>query len=141
MSSIDILTRASATRRLLPPWARALARSPAVFVSTLILSTVLLCAVLAPVLAPHDPSHQDLQPRLVPPMWAPEGTAHHILGTDALGRDLLSRIIYGSRISLIVGFAAVAVQGTMGGVLGLLSGYLGGRIDAMIMRIADIQLA
>jgi len=110
-------------------------------VSTLILSTVLLCAVFAPILAPNDPSNQDLEARLVPPMWAPEGTARHILGTDALGRDLLSRIIYGSRISLIVGFAAVAVQGTMGGVLGLLSGYLGGRIDAMIMRIADIQLA
>ena len=135
------MTLASGTRRPLPPWARAVGRNPAVLVSTLILVGVFVSAVFAPILAPYDPTDQHLEARLIPPAWSPAGTPRHVLGSDALGRDLLSRIIYGSRISLIVGFAAVAVQGTMGGVLGLLSGYLGGRVDAVIMRIADVQLA
>jgi peptide/nickel transport system permease protein len=110
-------------------------------VSIIILIAVFISALLAPVLAPHDPVEQDLEARLVPPFWAADGNALHLLGTDALGRDLLSRIIYGSRVSLFVGFMAVAVQGAIGVVVGLTTGYYGGRLDAVVMRLADIQLA
>jgi peptide/nickel transport system permease protein len=106
-----------------------------------VLLAVLLCAVLAPRLAPRDPDEQDLTARLLPPSWQAGGMPDYLLGTDALGRDMLSRIIYGARISMIVGFAAVTVQAGVGCVLGLASGYYGGRLDALFMRIADIQLA
>jgi len=102
---------------------------------------VFVSALLAPILAPHDPAEQDLEARLVPPFWAAEGTSRHPLGTDALGRDLLSRIVYGSRISLFVGFMSVALQGVIGVTVGLTTGYYGGRFDAVVMRFADIQLA
>jgi len=112
-----------------------------IIIAFAVIAAVFVCALLAPVLAPHDPVEQDLAIRLTPPMWSLGGSSRHPLGTDALGRDLLSRIIYGARVSLIVGFAAVAVQGTVGSVLGLCSGYYGGRLDALLMRLADIQLA
>ena len=106
-----------------------------------IIGVVLACALLAPLLAPYDPTDQDLEKILLPPYWEAGGVREHILGTDALGRDMLSRIIYGARISLLVGFSATAVQGTIGVLLGLTAGYLGGRWDAVVMRIADVQLA
>jgi len=105
------------------------------------LLAVLLCALLAPRLAPRDPDEQDLTARLLPPSWQAGGMPDYLLGTDALGRDMLSRIVYGARISMIVGFAAVTVQAGVGCMLGLASGYYGGRLDALFMRIADIQLA
>ena len=105
------------------------------------LLAVLLCALLAPRLAPRDPDEQDLTARLLPPSWQAGGMPGYLLGTDALGRDMLSRIVYGARISMIVGFAAVTVQAGVGCMLGLASGYYGGRLDALFMRIADIQLA
>jgi peptide/nickel transport system permease protein len=116
-------------------------RRAVVGVAFTVIAAVFVCAVLAPVLAPHDPVEQDLSARLTPPMWMPAGSPRYPLGTDALGRDLLSRIIFGARISLIVGFAAVAVQGAVGSLLGLFSGYYGGRLDALLMRLADVQLA
>jgi peptide/nickel transport system permease protein len=120
---------------------RATRGNVGLLISIAILIVVFISALLAPMLAPHDPVEQDLEARLVPPFWAAEGDAVHLLGTDALGRDLLSRIIYGSRVSLFVGFMAVAVQGTIGVVVGLTTGYYGGRLDAVVMRLADIQLA
>jgi len=98
-------------------------------------------ALAAPWLAPHDPRQQDLSLRLHPPGWAEGGDPSYPLGTDQMGRDILSRIIYGARVSLAVGFIAVAISGTLGVSLGLLSGYFGGRLDDIIMRVADIQLA
>jgi peptide/nickel transport system permease protein len=106
-----------------------------------VLLAVFLCAVFAPALAPRDPDEQDLTARLLPPAWLAGGVAEYPLGTDALGRDLLSRIIFGARVSMLVGFAAVAVQAGVGCLLGLVSGYVGGRTDAVFMRIADVQLA
>lgn len=98
-------------------------------------------AVFAPLLAPYDPAEQDLSRSLVPPFWTDEGSLTHVLGTDSLGRDILSRIIWGSRVTLIVGFAVVLLAGTFGTIMGMWAGYRGGRVDALIMRIADIQVA
>jgi peptide/nickel transport system permease protein len=107
----------------------------------------LLCvggALFAPWLAPTNPfdaSSLDLNAAFAPPAWIPQGTSVHLLGTDDQGRDLLSTIMYGARISLGVGLASVLFAMSLGVTLGLISGYFGGRIDAFIMRIADIQLS
>jgi peptide/nickel transport system permease protein len=120
---------------------RALRTNVGVLTSSIVLAAVLISALFAPVLAPHDPAEQNLEARLIPPFWTREGTLEHPLGTDALGRDLLSRIVYGTRVSLLVGFMAVAVQGAIGVIVGLTTGYYGGWLDAAVMRVADIQLA
>ncbi len=98
-------------------------------------------AILAEQIAPHDPTFQTLGKRLKPGIWSSRGTSDFLLGTDQLGRDILSRLIVGSRISIIVGLSTVAIAGTLGTVLGLFAGYYGGRIDDLIMRWADIQMA
>ena len=107
--------------------------------------TVLLCmggaAVLAPQIAPWDPARQMLMKRLRPPMWEARGLREHPLGTDHLGRDILSRILYGGRISLGVGLSAVSISCLIGVTLGLLAGFHGGRTDAFIMRVVDVFLA
>jgi len=98
-------------------------------------------AVLAPQLAPWDPAKQMLMKRLRPPMWQERGLREHPLGTDHLGRDILSRLLYGGRISLGVGLTAVTLSALLGVTLGLLAGFFGGRADALIMRIVDVFLA
>jgi len=100
-----------------------------------------LVAIAAPLLAPQDPTGQSLRGRLSPPTW--EGVDHraHLLGTDHLGRDVLSRVIYGSRVSLVIGFSSVLVGGILGSAAGLLAGFSRGRMDAVIMTLADAQLA
>ena len=107
--------------------------------------TVLVCiggaAVLAPQIAPWDPARQMLLKRLRPPMWEARGLSEHPLGTDHLGRDILSRILYGGRISLGVGLSAVTLSCLIGVTLGLLAGFHGGRTDAFIMRVVDVFLA
>ncbi len=98
--------------------------------------------MLAPLISPYDPVRQSLRSRLSGPSWSSEdGTPPHLLGTDQVGRDVLSRIIYGSRVSLTVGFAAVLIGAVTGGGLGLISGYAGGIVDEIIMLAADAQLA
>ncbi len=99
-----------------------------------------LTAALAPLVAPHDPIAVDIGWRLTPP-FPLSGSTEYLLGTDPVGRDILSRIIYGSRISLLVGVVAVSIRSSAGVVLGLVAGYYGKRIDSIIMRIGDIQLA
>jgi peptide/nickel transport system permease protein len=112
---------------------------------TAVLLLVALAALLAPVISPYEPNEQSIGERFLPPVGVARGTqvgtAEHWLGTDHLGRDILSRIIYGARISLLVGLSAVLISGTLGVVLGLIAGYYGGKIDAAVMRVADIQLA
>ena len=98
-------------------------------------------AVFAPQVAPHDPLKGALSKRLKPPAWMPGGTLDHPLGTDKLGRDILSRIIHGSRISLMVSLMAILVAGAIGTTLGLISGYFGGKLDALIMGLVDISLS
>ena len=100
-----------------------------------------LLAVVAPWVVPEDPERQSLRTRLKPPTLAGADGRAHLLGTDHLGRDILARVIYGSRVSLVVGLSAVLVGGLIGSTLGLAAGYRGGRVDAVIMTVADAQLA
>jgi peptide/nickel transport system permease protein len=100
-----------------------------------------LVAAAAPWLAPADPERQTLRGRLSPPTWEGADGRAHLLGTDHLGRDVLSRVIYGSRVSLVIGFSAVVIGGLMGSTLGIAAGFGGGRIDGVIMTVADAQLA
>lgn len=101
----------------------------------------ILVAIFAPLLAPYGVNDIDVVQRLSPPCWMEGGSMEHLLGTDQLGRDVLTRLIYGSRISLIVGIVAGIVGLVIGVVLGLLAGYFGGWIDAVISRIIDVMLA
>jgi peptide/nickel transport system permease protein len=112
---------------------------PLVIVSAAMLLIVVLFGIAAPLIAPFDPLEQHFADVLKPPGAASE-QGRYWLGTDALGRDLLSRVIYGARISLLVGVLTVAVRGTLGVFIGLIGGYYGGKIDDVLMRIADIQL-
>ena len=111
------------------------------FVGMLMIAILIFMALAAPLLAPHDPTAQDLRARLKPPAWMEKGSWNHVLGTDHLGRDVLSRVIYGSRISIMIGTSVVLVAGTFGVVMGLFAGYRGGRTDNFIMRWIDTQVA
>ena len=118
--------------------------SPTAVLSAAVLLVCLGAALLAPWVAPHNPFDLrtlNLQDSLAPPAWEAGGTARYLLGTDDQGRDVLSAIMFGARISLLVGLAAVALAMLLGVSLGLLAGYAGGRTDAAIMRIADVQLS
>lgn len=120
---------------------RKLARDPAAVIGAVIVAIVVVCAVFAPLITRVDPNAQDLTSTLVPPMWIAGGVHAHPLGTDNLGRDLLTRIIWGARVSAIVGISVVAIGGTIGVTAGLLAGYRRGWVDAVIARITDVQLA
>lgn len=111
------------------------------FLGAAFLLLLLLVAVFAPLVAPHDPAAQSLSDRLVGPVWSDGGSWTHPLGTDNLGRDVLSRVIHGSRVSLLVGFSVVALAGVAGVLMGLVSGYRGGRTDRWIMGFVDTQVA
>lgn len=119
----------------------ALVRSPKAMIAVIIVLIVVACALFSPLLAPYDPGAQSLTGRLQPPLAVATGGHFHLLGTDHLGRDMLSRLIYGARISLVVGIGASLVAGSLGVLLGLMSGYFGGLVDDAIMRLCDIQLA
>ncbi len=127
------------------PWARrrlwrTLARGSGPF-NVAFLLLLVFAAVFAPVLTRYDPTTSDVAQRLFPPAWVHGGSRAHLLGTDQLGRDVFARLIYGSRISLIVGTTTVAISSILGSGLGLLAGYYEGRLGTILMRIADIQLA
>ena len=106
-----------------------------------VIVAIVLMAILARFVAPYNPDRGVLQGRLLAPAWWPGGNAAYLLGSDEQGRDILSRIIWGARISLTVGFAAVLVGGLLGSLLGLVAGYFGRSVDELIMTLADIQLA
>jgi peptide/nickel transport system permease protein len=105
-----------------------------------ILLVIALAALLAPLLTPHDPTFQDLGRRLIPPVWDARGSWGNPLGTDQLGRDYLARLIYGGRISLLIGFTTVVISGVIGTALGIAAGYWGGRIDLIINFVLTIRL-
>jgi ABC-type dipeptide/oligopeptide/nickel transport system permease subunit len=132
---------AHAARRERPRAWRKLARNPAALAGALILLVVTAAALAAPWIAPYDPTKQTLRHRFTPPAWAAQGTAAYPLGTDQVGRDILSRMIYGARISLLVGVAAVVVSLVVGVSLGLVSGFVGGRVDVACMTVVDITLS
>ena len=112
-----------------------------VWVGGAIVLLLFVCGVGAPLLAPHDPQTQTLEDRLRPPRWAENGSPAYFLGTDNLGRDMLSRIIYGSRISLMVGAATVLFAGLVGCTLGAVAGYFGRAVDEAVSKISEIFLA
>jgi len=119
-------------------------RNPIVVVSAVITFVFIIAATFAPWLAPHnpfDPASLDLMEASTPPVWLEDGMSKFMLGTDDQGRDILSTIMFGSRVSLIVGFSAVLFSVFVGVGSGLLAGYLGGWLDTIIMRLADVQLA
>jgi peptide/nickel transport system permease protein len=123
-------------------WRLAAFRSEAFpVIPALILLSVALLAIFANAIAPYDPEIGVLGERFRPPAWQAGGSAAHLLGTDHLGRDVLSRLIFGARVSMTVGFAAVIVAGVIGTTLGILSGYQGRWVDQVIMRLTDSWLA
>lgn len=132
-------------------WARIMAhdltylffRSPLTVVAAILSVAIILAALLAPWLAsmdPFDPAQVFLADANIPPVWQDGGDPRFVLGTDDQGRDLYSAILYGMRVSLVIGLSGVALAATIGITLGLVAGYLGGRVDAVIMRVADVQL-
>jgi peptide/nickel transport system permease protein len=106
-----------------------------------ILGFIVLLALFAPLIAPYDPHAQDLTKRLIPPFWYDNGNAAHWLGTDNLGRDYLSRIIYGARISLLIGVAVMVISGLIGTSIGMAAGYFGGRVDMVLTFVLTVRLA
>ena len=120
---------------------RALVRSPGAVAGGILLALIMGTSLCFHFFYTQDPLAQDLLARLTPPFWQEGGSLAHPLGTDNLGRDVLVRILYGSRVSLMVGFASVLVACGSGIALGLISGYYGGRADNVIMRVADVFMA
>jgi peptide/nickel transport system permease protein len=120
---------------------RELAHQPRVWVGGVILLVAMLLAVFAPWIAPHDPLDQDLLHMLAPPAWAPDGSAAYPLGTDGLGRCVLSRAIYGARVALTVAIAAAWGSMLLGGTLALLGGYFGGVVDRLISYVVDLWMS
>lgn len=129
-----------AERRAESIWSELLADIPGLL-GAVFLAALVIVALFAPWIAPHDPAAQNIILRLRPPVWMDGGSWAHILGTDHLGRDVLSRILHGSRISLLVGLGTVALAGGFGVLIGLIAGYAGGRTDAFIVAVVDIQIA
>jgi peptide/nickel transport system permease protein len=120
---------------------RRLIRNPAFAFGAGILLLIVLAAVLAPWLAPHDPYTQNLNNRTVPPIWDAKGTWEHPLGTDPLGRDYLSRLIYGARISLLIGVSVALISGLIGTAMGMFAGYFGGRVDMLVSFTVTTRLS
>jgi peptide/nickel transport system permease protein len=116
-------------------------RRVAAGLGALIVGAVLLVAIIAPYIAPHDPFVQDLNLRMVPPEWMDGGSSLHPLGTDQLGRDYLSRLMYGARISMTIGIFTVITSGLIGITLGVLGGYFGGRVDDGVMFVITCRLS
>lgn len=120
---------------------RSLMRSKPATLGGAFLILLVLVSLAAPLIAPRNPQKVDVRLRLKPPAWEEGGSASHLLGTDALGRDVLSRLIYGGRVSIVVGLSSVAISGAIGVVLGLVSGFFGGKLDDLISGFSEIQLA
>ena len=138
--ALDFVTEDRRAMRWRKVLRKLLENKGAVFGLIMVLG-VIFSAVLAPWISPHDPILQDVEKRLFPPMWQEGADPNYLLGTDHLGRDIVSRLIYGARISIVVSVSAVALSAVLGTLIGLLSGYYGGKVDNIFMRIADVQLA
>ncbi len=141
---VTVPAAAASTAGTNSPWRvalRRIARDPGAVVGAFIVLVVAVCALFAPLIVHTDPNAQDLSATLQPPAWLAGGSHAHPLGTDNLGRDLLTRIIWGARVSAIVSLAVVAIGGTIGIGAGLLAGYRRGWVDALIARVTDVQLA
>lgn len=133
--------RTGAVRKLLPPGAERIARQTSLLVGSAVLFLVVLMALAAPIIAPHNPNSMKPALRLGEPIFLKGGETTYLLGTDFLGRDILSRIIYGARVSLVVGLCAVVGAGAIGVTAGVIAGYYGKWVDEVLMRLVDIGLA
>ncbi|MGD8292000.1 MAG: ABC transporter permease [Desulfobacterales bacterium] len=119
-------------------------KSKVTVIAACVTAVIMIAAIAAPIIAPHtpfDPASLDLMDASTPPAWYEDGSSKFLLGTDDQGRDIFSTILYGSRISIFVGFASMLLAMTIGITLGLISGYIGGTVEAFIMRIADVQIS
>jgi len=139
MSKIDSEILENQTKRSI--FRRRIVGHQGVMIGAAIVLAAVLIALSAPLIAPHDPYYQDLLNRLVPPVWDSRGSWEHILGTDHLGRDYLSRLIYGARISLLIGVGAALISGLIGTVLGVAAGYFGGRVDMIVTFMITVRLS
>ncbi|WP_420394699.1 ABC transporter permease [Acuticoccus sp.] len=140
---MTVQPRGFASRAIDSDLLHAFTRSPLTMAAAAVTALIFLSAAFAPLISPSDPfdlASLSLLDSLTPPAWEEGGNPAYLLGTDDQGRDLLSAILYGTRISLGVGFASVALAATLGITLGLLAGYVGGAVDTVIMRVADVQL-
>ena len=139
MSTVNSEILESQTKRSV--FRRRILGHQGVMIGAAIVLAAVLIALSAPFIAPHDPYYQDLLNRLVPPVWDSRGSWEHILGTDHLGRDYLSRLIYGARISLLIGVGAALISGLIGTVLGVAAGYFGGRVDMVVTFMITVRLS
>lgn len=145
--TVTVTQTEAGQKGLLPqpgPWQRAMRRilgHHSMTLGVVILGIVVVLALLAPWISPHDPYAQDVSRRLIPPVWYEKGSWEHILGTDKLGRDYLSRLLFGARVSLLIGLAAAALAGIIGITLGVISGYFGGRVDAVVSYLLTVRLS
>jgi peptide/nickel transport system permease protein len=137
LESLESERRGARARKVL----RKLAKDKGALFGLVMVLLVIVAAIFAPLLSPHDPIFQDVEKRLLPPIGQEGARPEHLLGTDHLGRDIMSRLIYGARISIIVSTSAVVFSAVLGTLIGLLSGFYGGKVDHIFMRIADVQLA
>lgn len=133
----ELLDAASARPKL---W-RNIMHHPGLVIGLVVLASLVLLAVFAPWVSPYDPYDQSLPQRLLPPFWVDGGSTAHLLGTDHLGRDYLSRLLYGARVSLLIGFGAASIGCVIGVTLGVCAGYFGGLIDRIVSFILTCQLA
>jgi peptide/nickel transport system permease protein len=140
-TAVALSTLAAAEERYWLTTLKRLARRRTALFGLAVVVIVLLAATFAPLLSPFDPLEQDINQRLKEPGWRNAEGQVHPLGTDHLGRDILARVIFGSRIALVVGLSAVLISGVLGMMIGLVAGYFGGTVDDFFMRLADIQLA
>jgi peptide/nickel transport system permease protein len=140
-SSVPSTSAPAAAPLAAPGLARRVWRNKAVTVGAGLLLLILFVAIFAPWLAPHDPYFQDLTNRTVPPIWHEGGTWTHPLGTDPLGRDYLSRLLYGARISLLIGVAVALISGLIGTTMGMLAGYFGGKTDMVVSFMVTTRLS
>jgi peptide/nickel transport system permease protein len=135
MSAI-VIVQSRPARRWLPAF-----RHLATLLGAVIIGAAVLVAIFAPYLTPHDPFAQDLSQRLIPPVWMEGSQPTHLLGTDQIGRDYLSRLIYGTRISMLIGVLTVITSGVIGITLGIIGGFYGGRTDDVVMFLITCRLS
>ena len=135
MSAI-VIVQSRPARRWLPAF-----RHLATLLGAMIIGAAVLVAIFAPYLTPHDPFAQDLNQRLIPPAWMEGSQPTHLLGTDQIGRDYLSRLIYGTRISMLIGVLTVITSGVIGITLGIIGGFYGGRTDDVVMFLITCRLS
>ncbi|WP_320203177.1 ABC transporter permease [Agrobacterium rosae] len=142
MSEISVANASPAAAPIGPTgrFIRRALRHRSFMIGFVIVAFVVAVAIFAPLLAPHDPYRQDLLARMARPVFL-GGTWNHVLGTDALGRDYLSRLIYGARVSLMIGCVAAFISCIIGTTLGILGGYFGGKVDAVVMFLVSVRLA